>query len=143
MRLSSKKTTYIIDAMNFVWGMSSEFPAPDIENAENEFLAWLNETALSDFFAGSEFRIILDSYYRSFRAKPAGNVVLVFSDDAPADDRIIETAVFLREAGERTAVVTDDAELRSKLRFEGVKTMRNSAFFRMCEKGKWISENGV
>ncbi len=136
MRLSSKKTVYLIDGMNFVWAMSETFPRADVPAACREFLLWLNGISRLPKMRQNDFRTIMDGGFRDFGVKLLSNVHIVFTEGITADEWIYERSVFLKSQNKRVAVVSNDRRLVEELGNENVRCLSAAKFFRMCEAAR-------
>ncbi|MBP7796707.1 MAG: hypothetical protein KA059_08045 [Elusimicrobiales bacterium] len=131
-RISFKKTTYIIDGMNFYYSVFNDFFG-NREKMERDFYEWLNY--VSDLFSESEFLVILDGSFRSKIATNA-NIRIIFADPDDADNRIIEQAKFYDYDHQRCRVISDDRELCSYIKEIGIKTIGCKKFYNLITKDR-------
>ncbi len=110
MRVSHKKTIYIIDACNFSHAVFSSFLSSN-NDIEFEMINWLK--AVSDL-SNDEFLLFFDGYFRDL-GDDADNLLKIFCDDEIADSRIKEYASYCVSSRKRAIVVTDDRELSEEI----------------------------
>ncbi|MDD2772178.1 MAG: PIN domain-containing protein [Elusimicrobiales bacterium] len=130
MHTSKKPAVYLIDGLNYVRSHLAQ-GGPGEEDSVSDFLDWL-EYAAQYAPAGSFFRVVLDGGYRNVGATVRAGVRVDFSEGERADDIILEHALYLLRERRRPVVVSDDGELLSRARAEGVKTIRCEKFHAFC-----------
>ncbi len=131
MQISTKPTVYLIDGLNFVRG----FLYRDFDSEEHKvkkFADWLEGVSRLDVFGVSEFKIIFDGVYRDVGSTIRGNLHISFSDDVKADELIFEQAVYLKSAGRRVVIVTNDAGLTGRAEMEKIKVLTCGRFYELC-----------
>lgn len=133
MRISSKPTIYIIDALNFVRTFLYD-PLANEETKISDFLLWLAQAASSPDLARSEFRIVFDGGFRKYPPLNNSNINIYFSDSDVADDIIIEQASYLKQSGKRVVCVSSDQDLLTELHGYKIKTLRCDAFYSLCQR---------
>jgi len=131
-RISLKKTTYIIDGMNFYFSVFNDFFG-NREKMEKDFYEWLN--SVSDLFSESEFLVILDGSFRTSGMKNS-NIRIIFADPDDADNRIIEQAKFYDYNHQRCSVISDDRELCGHIKEIGIKTISCKKFYNLITKNR-------
>lgn len=129
MRISSKKTLYLVDACNLSYCVFSGFMGRPADY-EKEAISWLSAIA---GLSRDEFFLYFDGPFRNLGIDKS-NLRKFFCEGEKADDRILEYAVYCKSEGRRIAAVTDDGELSLKLSKEKVKVISCGEFYCLLNK---------
>ncbi|GAB4028382.1 MAG: hypothetical protein Fur0012_00600 [Elusimicrobiota bacterium] len=129
MRISSKRTIYLVDACNLSYCVFSGFLGKPAEY-EKEAVSWLSGIAE---LSKDEFFLYFDGPFRNLGVDKA-NMRKFFCEGEKADYRILEYAVYCKRENRRIAAVTDDRELSLKLSKEKVKVMGCGEFYCIMDK---------